>query len=214
MTAGQLTAAELTALGADIARRVGVKAERDAPLARFTTMRVGGRADLLVTAHNAFELRALVRFARSRDLPLFVLGRGSNVIISEHGVRGVVVHVRAEGTWLEGERYRAEAGVPMARASARSSSRPTCCWRMAQRRGSPRTTWGSATATAASRTSPRAARPRSSSRRRSTSLRPTPARSRLGSTTSDAGGRLISPSGCHRPAAPSAIPTTDRRPAS
>lgn len=117
MTFPDRTAEELTALGADIARRVGVKAERDSPLARFTTMRVGGRADLLVTAHNPFELRALVRFARSRNLPLFVLGRGSNVIISERGVRGLVVHVRAEATRLDGERYRAEAGVPMARAA-------------------------------------------------------------------------------------------------
>jgi hypothetical protein len=49
----------------DIARRVGVKAERNAPLAKLTTMRVGGPADLLATAHNTFELRALVRFARS-----------------------------------------------------------------------------------------------------------------------------------------------------
>lgn len=117
LTPAPLTPAELTALGAEIARRVGVKAERDAPLARFTTMRVGGHADLLTTAHNAFELRALVRFARSRGLPLFVLGRGSNVIISERGVRGLVVHVRAEATRLDGERYRAEAGVPMARAA-------------------------------------------------------------------------------------------------
>ena len=52
---------DLVALSGEIARRVGVKAERDAPLARFTTMRVGGTADLLATAHNAFELRALGR---------------------------------------------------------------------------------------------------------------------------------------------------------
>src|SRR5204863_2061690 len=101
----------------DIARRVGVKAERDSPLARFTTMRVGGPADLLATAHNAFELRALVRFARSRELPLFLLGRGSNVVISDRGVRGLVVHVRAEGSRVDDGRYTAEAGVPMARAA-------------------------------------------------------------------------------------------------
>jgi UDP-N-acetylmuramate dehydrogenase len=112
-----LDAATLTALAGDIARRVGVKAERDAPLARFTTMRVGGRADLLVTAHNAFELRALVRFARARAIPLSILGRGSNVIISDRGVRGLLVQVRAEGTKIDGDRYRAEAGVPMARAA-------------------------------------------------------------------------------------------------
>jgi UDP-N-acetylmuramate dehydrogenase len=105
------------ALAAEIARRVGVRALVNAPLARLTTMRVGGTADLLATAHNAFELRALVRFARTRNLLLLVLGRGSNVIVSDHGVRGLVVHVRAEGSRIDGHRYRAEAGVPMARAA-------------------------------------------------------------------------------------------------
>jgi UDP-N-acetylmuramate dehydrogenase len=105
------------ALAGEIARRVGVRAIPDAPLARLTTMRVGGAADLLATAHNAFELRALVRFARARGLPLLVLGRGSNVIVSDRGVRGLVIHVRAEGSRIEGDRYRAEAGVPMARAA-------------------------------------------------------------------------------------------------
>ena len=108
---------DLTALAGDIARRVGVKAERNALLAKLTTMRVGGPADLLTTAHNAFELRALIRFARSRELPLTILGRGSNVVISDRGIRGLVVHVRAEGSRVEGTTYIAEAGVPMARAA-------------------------------------------------------------------------------------------------
>jgi UDP-N-acetylmuramate dehydrogenase len=110
-------ALDLVALAGDIARRVGVKAERQAPLARLTTMRVGGPADLLATAHNTFELRALIRFARSRGLPLTLIGRGSNTVISDRGVRGLVVHVRAEGSRIDGETYIAEAGVPMARAA-------------------------------------------------------------------------------------------------
>ena len=108
---------DLVALGGDIARRVGVKAERNSPLAKLTTMRVGGPADLLATAHNAFELRALVRFARARELPLTLIGRGSNSVISDRGVRGLVVHVRAEGSHVDGSAYVAEAGVPMARAA-------------------------------------------------------------------------------------------------
>jgi UDP-N-acetylmuramate dehydrogenase len=108
---------DLVALSGVIARRVGVKAERHAPLAKLTTMRVGGPADLLATAHNTFELRALVRFARSRGLPLTLIGRGSNTVISDRGVRGLVVHVRAEGSRIDGEAYVAEAGVPMARAA-------------------------------------------------------------------------------------------------
>jgi len=110
-------ALDLVALSGEIARRVGVKAERNAPLAKLTTMRLGGPADLLATAHNAFELRALVRFARSRGLPLTLLGRGSNTVISDRGVRGLVVHVRAEGSRVDGNAYVAEAGVPMARAA-------------------------------------------------------------------------------------------------
>jgi UDP-N-acetylmuramate dehydrogenase len=108
---------DLTALAGDIARRVGVKAERGMPLGKLTTMRVGGPADLLVTAHNLFELRGLIRFARSRALPLTVLGRGSNVVISDRGIRGLVIHVRAEGSRVDGTTYVADAGVPMARAA-------------------------------------------------------------------------------------------------
>jgi UDP-N-acetylmuramate dehydrogenase len=105
------------AIGGDIQRRIGAKTSRDEPLARFTTMRVGGPADLFVTAHNRMELRALVRFVRSRGLPHVVLGRGSDVVISDRGIRGVVIQNRAEGSRIDGERYVAEAGVPMARAA-------------------------------------------------------------------------------------------------
>src|SRR3954462_15050950 len=105
------------ATGTDIQRRIGVKTSRDEPLARFTTMRVGGPADLFATAHNAHELRALVRFARTRQIPHLILGRGSDVVIADAGVRGLVIQVRAEGSRFEGERYTAEAGVQMARAA-------------------------------------------------------------------------------------------------
>jgi len=111
------TAFDAIAIGSDIQRRVGVKTSRDEPLARFTTMRVGGPADLFATVHNLFELRALVRFARQRDLPHFVLGRGSDVVISDRGIRGLVIQDRAEGSRVDGDRYTADAGVPMARAA-------------------------------------------------------------------------------------------------
>ena len=105
------------AIGTDIQRRIGVKTSRDEPLARFTTLRVGGPADLFAVAHNAFELRKLVQFARSRDLRHTILGRGSNVVIADRGIRGLVIQDRAEGIEIEGTSLVAEAGVPMARAA-------------------------------------------------------------------------------------------------
>ena len=115
MTSG--AAFDALAVGTDIQRRIGVKTVRDEPLARFTTMRVGGPADLFAVAHNLFELRALIKFARARMIPLFILGRGSNLVIADAGIRGLVVQARAEASRIDGDRYHADAGVAMARAA-------------------------------------------------------------------------------------------------
>ena len=113
----RLTPQEQLKLGGDIQRRLGVKTTRHEPLARFSTMRVGGPADLFAEVRNLFELRGIIRFARSRDLPLFLIGRGSDLVISDAGIGGLVVLVRAAGLRVEGERLVAEAGVQMAKAA-------------------------------------------------------------------------------------------------
>lgn len=104
-------------LGARIQRRLGIRTSRGEPLARFTTMRVGGPADLFAEVRNLFELRGIVRFAHAHELPLFILGRGSDLVISDRGIAGLVVHVKAAGHAIEGHRLVAEAGLPMARAA-------------------------------------------------------------------------------------------------
>jgi len=109
-------------IGTDIQRRIGVKTSRDEPLARFTTLRLGGPADLFAVAHNAFELRKLVQFARARGLAHTVLGRASNVLIADAGIRGLVIQDRAEGVEIAGTSLIAEAGVPMARAATVSQA--------------------------------------------------------------------------------------------
>jgi UDP-N-acetylmuramate dehydrogenase len=120
VTAADAVVFDALATGTDIQRRIGTKTSRDEPLARFTTMRVGGPADLFVVAHNRMELRALIKFASSRAIPFLLLGRGSDTVISDRGVRGLTIQDRAEGSRIEGESYIAEAGVPMARAATES----------------------------------------------------------------------------------------------
>jgi UDP-N-acetylmuramate dehydrogenase len=117
VTAPRLSDEDLTRIGTDIQRRIGVKTSRHEPLARFTTMRVGGPADLFAEVHNLFELRAIVRFARGRELPLFIIGRGSDLVISDKGMRGLVVYNRAEQHSFEGNRFTADSGLPMAKAA-------------------------------------------------------------------------------------------------
>jgi UDP-N-acetylmuramate dehydrogenase len=114
----RLTEDDKLRIGSDVQRRLGMKTSRDEPLARFTTMRVGGRADLFAEARNLFELRGIARFARARDIPLFLIGRGSDLVISDAGIGGLVVLVRAQGLRIEADRLVAEAGLPMARAAS------------------------------------------------------------------------------------------------
>jgi UDP-N-acetylmuramate dehydrogenase len=117
MDQARLEEADLARLGTDIQRRIGVKTSRHEPLARFTTMRVGGPADLFAEVHNLFELRAIVRFARSRELPHFIIGRGSDLVISDAGMRGLIIYNRAQQHRFEADRLICDSGLPMARAA-------------------------------------------------------------------------------------------------
>lgn len=113
----RLDETEALRLGTDIQRRIGVKTSRQEPLARFTTMRVGGPADLFAEVRNLFELRALARFVRSRDVPLFILGRGSDLVISDAGIGGMVVMNRAQQARVEDDRFITDSGLAMAKAA-------------------------------------------------------------------------------------------------
>ena len=62
------------------------------PLAKHTTLRVGGPAQFWVEPRTEEAFARLIRFCRRETLPLFVIGRGSNLLVREGGIRGVVVH--------------------------------------------------------------------------------------------------------------------------
>jgi UDP-N-acetylenolpyruvoylglucosamine reductase len=64
---------------------------RNEPLARRTTLRVGGPADVYIEPASEPDLAAVVQFCGARNLPLFVLGRGSNLLVKDGGFRGVVI---------------------------------------------------------------------------------------------------------------------------
>ena len=62
------------------------------PLAKHTTLRVGGPAQFWVEPRKETSFAELIRFCRRENLPLFVIGRGSNLLVRDGGIRGVVVH--------------------------------------------------------------------------------------------------------------------------
>jgi len=78
-----------------LAAALGPRARRDEPLARYTAMRVGGPADLLIVCETTDEVVRAVGLALRHEVPWRVLGGGCNVLISDRGVRGLVVVNRA-----------------------------------------------------------------------------------------------------------------------
>lgn len=89
---------------------------RNEPLARRTTLRVGGPAELYVEPADESELAKVLRFCRDHDVPFFLLGRGSNLLIRDGGIRGVVIHLGAPAfshIEVEGEQLRCGAGAKL-----------------------------------------------------------------------------------------------------
>src|SRR5881398_2083048 len=82
------------------------------PLSKHTTLRVGGPAQFWVEPRTEAALSELIRFCRNENLPLFVIGRGSNLLVRDGGIRGVVVHLSG-GDFDKIDIYRNEiaAGV-------------------------------------------------------------------------------------------------------
>jgi UDP-N-acetylmuramate dehydrogenase len=92
--------------------RFGERLVPDAPLAPLTTFRVGGPADYLLSVETADELTEAVRIARAGGLNVTMLGGGSNVLISDAGVRGLVVKLRgADVSRIDPAHVRAEAAL-------------------------------------------------------------------------------------------------------
>lgn len=87
----------------------GLTIRENVSLAPFTTLGVGGLARFLISARSVAEVEQAILFARDRHLELFILGGGSNLVISDAGFHGLVLHILIQG--IEESTERARAGI-------------------------------------------------------------------------------------------------------
>jgi UDP-N-acetylenolpyruvoylglucosamine reductase len=88
----------------------------DEPLAKKTTLRVGGPADFYVEPASENDLALVLAFCSEKALPFFLLGRGSNLLIKDSGIRGFVIslgHPAFSGIKIDGARLHCGAGVKL-----------------------------------------------------------------------------------------------------
>ncbi len=102
------------------AQEAGFTATPDVPLADYTTFKLGGPADLLVIAERITDLIRLVNLARGAGLPFLVLGGGSNILVSDAGVRGLVIVNHCRQIAVTGAAATAESGAPLAGLARRT----------------------------------------------------------------------------------------------
>lgn len=86
-----------------------------APMAHYTTFRVGGNADVLVNIASAEEVSIALRAARHAGVPVTIIGNGSNLLVRDGGIRGLVLRLAGDCSAIrrDGEYLRAQAGATL-----------------------------------------------------------------------------------------------------
>lgn len=80
----------------DLATQYGFSYTEQEPLSKHTTFKIGGNADMFVTVFDVNQLKAVVTACNSNNIPLFIIGNGSNLLVSDEGMRCVVVVLDGE----------------------------------------------------------------------------------------------------------------------
>lgn len=84
--------------------------EPNKPLAPFTTLKIGGPADFFTEASNLEELKEALLFQKEKNLPLTLIGGGSNLLIADEGISGLVIRMKNNGIDFQGEKVKVSSG--------------------------------------------------------------------------------------------------------
>ncbi|HUG34936.1 MAG TPA: UDP-N-acetylmuramate dehydrogenase [Anaerolineales bacterium] len=106
--------------------KLGDSVKENVPLAPYTSARIGGPADIFITADTVSDLVRIVKLLWTHNMPFTILGGGSNVLVSDRGVRGVVILNRAKGVKFHGgdqPSVTAESGVVFSNLANRCASK-------------------------------------------------------------------------------------------
>lgn len=90
----------------------------DEPMAKHTSLHIGGPAQYYVRVTSERDLVETVRVAREHELPMFVLGGGTNLLVADAGIRGVVLHNDWSEASVDGTIVTASSGTPLAHVAA------------------------------------------------------------------------------------------------
>lgn len=91
----------------------------DEPMRKHTTFRIGGNADIFVRPESKEQIAEILRLCRKQDVPYFILGNGSNLLVGDRGFRGVVINImdNMNDIKVDGGIIKAQAGAMLIKVS-------------------------------------------------------------------------------------------------
>lgn len=106
----------------ELKKTLGERAKEGEVLARYTTFKVGGPADLFYDAKTIDEFVLAIATARKIDVPIFILGGGSNLLIGDKGIRGFVIKNSTGAIVMRGAKGRYKSGLPTGKVFVEADS--------------------------------------------------------------------------------------------
>lgn len=94
-----------------------LKMQSNVPLAPFTTWKIGGKAKYFTAASSSEELKQALDFAKNRKIKFFILGGGSNLLVSDDGFKGLVIKLAINHIKVKGQIIAAGGGAMMSRVA-------------------------------------------------------------------------------------------------
>lgn len=92
----------------------GIKKENillDEPMNKHVSFKTGGNADIFIKAYSVEEIKSVLRISKENNIPLFVLGNGTNLLVKDEGFRGIILQIKLEDINIDGTKVIVQSGV-------------------------------------------------------------------------------------------------------
>lgn len=93
---------------------VGIKEENillDEPMSLHTSFKVGGKADIFIKAYLVEEIKSILKISKENNIPLFILGNGTNLLVKDEGYRGIVLQIKLDDIQINETEVIVQSGI-------------------------------------------------------------------------------------------------------
>lgn len=89
----------------------------DEPMSKHTSFKTGGNADLFIKVYSVEEIKSVLKVSKENNIPLFVIGNGTNLLVKDEGYRGIILQIKLEDTKINDTEVIVQSGIKNATLS-------------------------------------------------------------------------------------------------